>query len=68
MFLMLLQNVRQLIIVGLKINPHERHMTGRWLQDFLKEEREQQECSMFKKLDHVQNEVGNCQLPPSYQT
>lgn len=67
MFLMLLQNVRQLIIVGLKISPHERHMTGRWLQDFLKEETEQQECSMFRELDHVQNGMGNYQPPPSYQ-
>lgn len=54
-------------MVGLKMNPYERHVTGRWLQDLLEEEREQRECSMFKEREHVSNGVGNCQPLPSYQ-
>lgn len=53
------QDVRQFTTVGLKMNPHERHMTGRWLQAWLKEEREPQGCSMFKELEHVPNGVGH---------
>lgn len=52
------QNVRQLIAVGLKMNPHERHMAGRRLQGRLKEEREPQACSVFKGLAHVQTAWG----------
>lgn len=37
------------------------------LQDILKEEREQRECSVFKEPEHASNGVGNCQQLPSYQ-
>ena len=49
------QNVRQFLTVGPKMNPNERRVTSRWLHGLLREERTQQECSMFRELEHVQN-------------
>lgn len=55
------QNVRQLITAGLDMNPHERHLTGRWLQDILRERESHRTAPCWRKeWEYVPNGAGSC--------